>query len=230
MRNDHRVVASRDHDNVMIFNRARLVERAVIGVYPLEGEALGRTQAVIIGFLQLRFARRIFAIVLVRRVAAGMSRRRTDFDDQQVRGRWIVMRQDVADIARVAALAPYAAAHRIAVDQPDMAKRGVGRCAANGNFRVGHCPDVGRDPGWNVEGSRRDRVKDTCPVAVISTVPASTTMQVSRASSTTCSSCSRASRSARNPTWDHPALCGVILAISRPAAPLTSNGLGILLS
>ena len=62
------VVALGHQRHVTILHRHGFIEGAVVGVDALEGEALWRVDAVIIGFLQQRLMRKIVLIVLVRRI------------------------------------------------------------------------------------------------------------------------------------------------------------------
>ena len=88
------------HD-VVILDRERLVERAIVGVDALERESLRRVEPVIVGFLQRRLST---ADCRCRACAAGSSDECPlgvrDFHDQQMRRR-LGLRQDVADEARV---------------------------------------------------------------------------------------------------------------------------------
>src|SRR2546430_2275766 len=63
---DDRVVAARHHHDVVILDRKRLVERAIVGVHALEREALRRIEAMVVGFFQKAFDRQIVGVVLVR--------------------------------------------------------------------------------------------------------------------------------------------------------------------
>src|SRR5688500_14300771 len=49
-----RVIAARHHHHAAILDDDRLVERAVVGIDALEGEALRRVEAVVVGFLEQR--------------------------------------------------------------------------------------------------------------------------------------------------------------------------------
>ena len=64
-----RVIAFRHHHHVAILHRHGFVEAAIVGVDALKGEALGRVDAVVVGFLEPGLGRRGIAVVLVRRVA-----------------------------------------------------------------------------------------------------------------------------------------------------------------
>ena len=62
------MVATRHEHAVTIAERERLVERAVVGVDALQAEALRGRDAVVVGLLEQRLARRIVAVVLVGRI------------------------------------------------------------------------------------------------------------------------------------------------------------------
>ncbi len=89
-----------------------------------------------------------------------MAGRRAHLHHEQVRGGRVVVRQDVADVARVRAAAAHAAAHGGRVDAPHLAPRIVGGRAAQRH--LGGVP--GRDPHvaarGNVEGRGRGVVED----------------------------------------------------------------------
>ena len=136
VRRHHRVIAARHHHDVVVLHRAGLVQAAVVGVDALEGEALRRVQPVVVGLFELRLGGRRLGVVLVRRIARRMAGGRDDLDHQQVRRGRVVVRQDVADIARVRTLTAHAAAHRCRVDHAHMARRGVARRAAQRHFGV----------------------------------------------------------------------------------------------
>ena len=148
------VVAARHHHHIVVLDHAGLVEAAVVGVDPLEGEALRRVEPVVVGFFQQRLLRRHVAVVLVRGIAARMATRRDDLGHQQVIGGRVVGHQHVADMAGVAALAAHAAAHGAAVDAAHRlaalvrggAQRHFRRAARGDEHRLaaGHIERVGR--------------------------------------------------------------------------------------
>src|SRR5208337_2605822 len=70
----------------------------------LEGKTLWRVEPVIIGLFEIGYVRQRVAVVLVRRIARPVAARRDDLDHQQALGLG-VLRQDVADMTRVGALA-----------------------------------------------------------------------------------------------------------------------------
>jgi hypothetical protein len=97
------MIAARHHDDVAVLDGDSLVDRAVVGIDSLEGEALRRVQPMVVGFLESRLLSRRRGVVLVRRVAGPVPCRSDDLDDQQaVRG--LGLGQDVADKAAVGSL------------------------------------------------------------------------------------------------------------------------------
>lgn len=54
------VIALGHHDDVVAFHRHGFIELAVIGVNALKGKALGRVEAVVVGFFQQRLMGRLF--------------------------------------------------------------------------------------------------------------------------------------------------------------------------
>src|SRR4029453_6262682 len=48
VRHDHRMISPRNQHDVAVLDRHRFVERAVVGVYALEHETLGRGEAMVI--------------------------------------------------------------------------------------------------------------------------------------------------------------------------------------
>ena len=91
------MIAPRHQHDVPVRDCQSLVERAVVGIDALEGEALRRLQAVIVCLLEIRFVGQRVPVVLVRRIARPVAARRDDFDDQQALGLG-VLGQDVADM------------------------------------------------------------------------------------------------------------------------------------
>ncbi|OEZ77128.1 hypothetical protein JAB5_25880 [Janthinobacterium sp. HH103] len=157
------VVATRHHHHVVVFHGHGFVNAAVIRVDALVGKALLRMEAVVIGFFQRTFGWNIVAVVLVRRIAGRMAGRRDDFHHQQaVRlGR---LRQDVAHIARVGALAAHGARHGGRFDQ---ARRtvGRGRGAAQGHLGGAHGRDTHRGFQRHIHGVGRDVLEDAGALA-----------------------------------------------------------------
>src|SRR5919107_515591 len=85
-----RVVALRDQHHVPVIKGECLVERAVLGVDPLQREALLRADPVVVSLLQVCLVRAIIPIVLVRRVAGVVAVRGKDLHDEQPLGRAIL--------------------------------------------------------------------------------------------------------------------------------------------
>src|SRR6478736_6191402 len=69
VRHDDRMVAARHQHDVVIFDRERFVDRAVVGIDALKRESLRRLQPVIVGLLQRAFSGQVVGVVLVWRVA-----------------------------------------------------------------------------------------------------------------------------------------------------------------
>src|SRR5215207_11475723 len=92
---DH-VVAPRHQHDVAVVKRQRLVERTILGVDPLQGEAPFRLYPVVVGLLQVPLARWVLRIVLVGRVARPVTLRGYDLDHQQPLRR-TVLHQDRMD-------------------------------------------------------------------------------------------------------------------------------------
>src|SRR5688572_859406 len=59
-----RVVAARHHDHAAVLDDDGLVERAIVGIDALEGEALRRVEAVVVGFLEQGLQRQVVLVVL----------------------------------------------------------------------------------------------------------------------------------------------------------------------
>ena len=76
----------------------------------------------VIGLLEIGFARQIVLVVLVRRIARGVAARRDHLDHQQRIGR-LALRQDVGDVARVGALAAHLLAEVVRRDDARPAGR-----------------------------------------------------------------------------------------------------------
>src|SRR5215208_5267251 len=117
VRRADRVVAPRHEHDVAVLDRHRLVERAVVGVDALDGVALGRVEAVVIGLLEERLVRQRVAVILVRRIARPMARRRDDLDDEEAVRR-LGLGQDVLDVAGVRAGAARETLDRVRPDEP----------------------------------------------------------------------------------------------------------------
>ena len=154
VRHDHRVVAARHHDDVVILDGHRLVERAIVGVDALEREALRRIEPVIVRFLERALGGHRVGVVLVRRIARRMAGRRDHLDDQQRLG-GLVLRQDVADVARVRALPAHRAPHRRRLDQPrrHALRAGAVHSAISASVCAG---DAHVASGRQIDGVRRD--------------------------------------------------------------------------
>src|SRR5215203_6023355 len=116
VRRADRVVAPRHEHDVAVLDRHRLVERAVVGVDALDGVALGRVEAVVIGLLEERLVRQRVAVMLVRRIARPMARRRDDLDDEEAVRRLGL--GDVLDVAGVRAGAARETLDRVRPDEP----------------------------------------------------------------------------------------------------------------
>ena len=121
MRRGHGVVAARHHDNIVVFHSAGFVNASVISVNPLEGKALRRIQTVVVGFFQQGFHWRLLHVMLVRRVAGRMAGGRHHLDHQKMVCGWVIMRQNVANIAGIRAFATHTAAHAGGVDHLELA-------------------------------------------------------------------------------------------------------------
>src|SRR5690606_22945795 len=143
VRGADRVVAARYHHHVAVLHRDGFVERTVVGVHALESEALGRLQAVVIGFLELRLHARLGGVVLVRRVAGPVPAGGDHLHHQQAFRRF-GFGKDVADVARVGAAAAHFTRHPCRVDQPRAAAAACRRAAyreldrIERGHRVGH--------------------------------------------------------------------------------------------
>ena len=68
---------------ITVFDHDGLIERAIIGVNALHGEALWRVQAMIVGFLKQGLIGQVVGVVFVRWIRRGVSGRGDDLDDQQ---------------------------------------------------------------------------------------------------------------------------------------------------
>src|SRR5689334_10030688 len=117
VRHDDRMVAARNHDDVVILDGERLVERAIVGVDALERKALRRIQAMVVRFLERAFLWQVVGIVLMRRIARRMPARRAHFHDEQM-ARGFGLRQDVANEALVRASAAHRSFHLARLDDP----------------------------------------------------------------------------------------------------------------
>ncbi|OEZ87862.1 hypothetical protein JAB5_02510 [Janthinobacterium sp. HH103] len=163
IRHGHGVVATGHHHHVVVFHGHGFVDGAVIRVDALVGKALFGMEPVVIRFLQRAFGWNIVAVVFMRRIAGRMAGRRDDFHHQQaVRlGR---LRQDVAHIARVGALAAHGARHGGRFDQ---ARRtvGRGRGAAQGHLGGAHGRDTHRGVQRHIHGVGRDVLEDAGALA-----------------------------------------------------------------
>ena len=93
-RGDH-VVALGDEHHVPVAEGQRLVEGTVLGVDPLDGEALHGLDPMVVGPLQVGLTRAVVLVVLVQRVARPVAAGRDDLDHQQPFGR-AVLHQDRA--------------------------------------------------------------------------------------------------------------------------------------
>src|SRR5918995_492188 len=87
------VVASGHKHGVVVPDSQRLVERAVLRVDLLDGEALYRLDLVVVGLFQVTLVREGVLVVLVRRVARPVPVRCDDLNHQQPFG-WTVLHQD----------------------------------------------------------------------------------------------------------------------------------------
>ena len=97
-----RVVAIGYQRDIAVGDCHRLVKAAIVGIDPLEGEALRRIEPVVINLFQLRFMRQIVGVVFVRGIGRGAAARRDDFHDKQAVGRF-VFGKDVGHMACVGA-------------------------------------------------------------------------------------------------------------------------------
>jgi hypothetical protein len=79
------VVAARHEHGVAVADRQRLVQLAVRGVDPLEGETLGGANAVEVGLLQRGLLGQRLAVVLVRGIARPMPGRGEDLSTRPAR-------------------------------------------------------------------------------------------------------------------------------------------------
>jgi hypothetical protein len=94
--------AAKNHHDVAVGHRDRLIDAEVVRVDALHGEARGLGEAVVVGFLELRFTRRAADIVFVRRITRPVAARRDYFGYQKAFSR-LRLRENVAHVARVAA-------------------------------------------------------------------------------------------------------------------------------
>src|SRR5258706_306808 len=83
MWNDNRVISARNHHDIVIFDRHRFVEAAIVGVNALKREALRRLQPVIVDLLERALDRKGVGVMLVWRVARGIPGRGDYFDGEQ---------------------------------------------------------------------------------------------------------------------------------------------------
>ena len=90
-----------------------------------------------------------------------MAGRREHFDHQQMLCSRVVVRQDVADIARVAARAAYAAPHAGRINHPQRTWRLAGRRRAQGDLCAARCRNAQGLARRHINSSRRDVVKHT---------------------------------------------------------------------
>src|ERR1700728_637437 len=139
VRGAHRVITTRHQHHVAILHRHRLIERAIVGVDALKGEAPGTRQAVIVGLLE----RSLFAargVVLVRWITRPVSARCHHLDhDQSLRLR--ARRQQVADVAGVGAGAAHLLADGVGPDEPRRESPAGGGCAHR-ELALGLRPDA----------------------------------------------------------------------------------------
>ena len=128
----HGVVAPRHEHDLAVADGDRLVDRAVRRVDALERETVRRSDAVVVGLLEIRLARRVVDVVLVRRIAGPVAGRRDDLRYEQGLGRRL-LHQDVVDLARLTAAAARLVPHVLRCEQ---AKVGAadGRCGADGEL------------------------------------------------------------------------------------------------
>src|SRR5450432_3454835 len=61
---DYRMIATRDHDHVVILDRDCLVERAIVAVDALESESLRGIEAMVIRLLERALERQVVGVVL----------------------------------------------------------------------------------------------------------------------------------------------------------------------
>ncbi|MCY1185800.1 hypothetical protein D9M73_266140 [compost metagenome] len=65
------ITLGHDHQ-VAVFHGHGLIDAAIVGVHPLEHEAQGRVDLVVIGFFEKALVRQVVGVVLVWRVAGGV--------------------------------------------------------------------------------------------------------------------------------------------------------------
>jgi hypothetical protein len=87
----------------MALHRHGLVQAAVLGIDPLETEALPGVQPVVVGLLQIGHARVVVLVVPVRRIGRPVACGREDLGHQQAVAPVLRLHRDVVDVARVGA-------------------------------------------------------------------------------------------------------------------------------
>ena len=140
----------------------------------------------VVGLLEVRLARRIVDVVLVRRVARPVAGRGHDLGhEQRLGGRFL--HQDVVDLARLAAASARLVADAAGLEQPQLgtaARRRRADCDLGraGCFHRPAGPAGRRAPvgGPSKTDSRTPRSRHSSPAAPRCTRPDRTTMQVSR--------------------------------------------------
>jgi hypothetical protein len=152
VRRPDRVVAARHQHHVAVLDADGLVQAAVVGIDALEGEALGRVDAVIIGLLQRRLLGRNIAVVLMRRIARPVAGRRHRLDHQQALGRF-GLRKDVAHEALIGPRSARLPAHAIGRDQPGRTGARAWR-GADGDLRIARGGDGDGQASWDVDRAR----------------------------------------------------------------------------
>src|SRR5262249_49469974 len=163
--------AAGNHDHIVILDRKRLIDAAVVGVDALEGEALWGIETVVVGFLERALQRQIIGIVLVRRIARRVPAGRNDFDDEQTISR-LRLGKDVADQALTEPFSACEALHRAWLEQ---ARRmmAAARRAGDGNLRGGMRNDGGAVGARQIDGVGRallehaDALADVAPALTV---------------------------------------------------------------
>ena len=93
------VIALRDEQQIAVVDDVGLVDPAVGGVEPLQAEAVGRIDPVVVDLFEIGLARHVADVVLVRRIGRPVAARGEDLDDQQAVGGKLGL-DDVVDLAR----------------------------------------------------------------------------------------------------------------------------------
>ena len=81
IRNDDGMITARHEDNIAVLHGHGFVNVTRVAVDAVKDEALRRIDAMIIGFLEQTFGRRIVSVVLVRRITGRVRARRFNLEN-----------------------------------------------------------------------------------------------------------------------------------------------------